>query len=259
QHASSLSTARARPAFCRRFWPTVTAFAVDQSLHPTHIRGPADRSIRRRHDPARLHLHRRCDSRHDGCVELRRVTFRHLQSWRERDHSAQGFDLCDREGAWEKSKGQSFARATGRHAADLRGHFEGKKITRLQSGNAIHRWIAAIRRVVFADETSTIVGSTIAMPATPESLPFDQRACFVAGPANPGTKLLLAPLDNHPELLVLPEETAYFPTVLTKYAPSGRSAQLDYLTTQSLSNVLFGGPCKWGKRSYASFPREKFL
>src|SRR5438094_2895786 len=25
------------------------------------------------------------------------------------------------------------------------------------------------------------------------------------------------------------------------------------------SNVLFGGPCKWGKRNYATFPREKFL
>jgi Sulfotransferase domain. len=57
----------------------------------------------------------------------------------------------------------------------------------------------------------------------------------------------------------LPEETAYFPTVLTKYAPRGRRAQFDYLTKQSLSNVLFGGPCKWGKRSYATFPREKFL
>lgn len=69
----------------------------------------------------------------------------------------------------------------------------------------------------------------------------------------------MALLDNHPELLVLPEETAYFPTVLTKYAPRGRRAQFDYLTKKSLSNVLFGGPCKWGKRSYATFPREKFL
>ena len=51
----------------------------------------------------------------------------------------------------------------------------------------------------------------------------------------------MALLDNHPELLVLPEETAYFPTVLTKYAPRGRRAQFDYLTTQSLANVLFGG------------------
>jgi len=83
------------------------------------------------------------------------------------------------------------------------------------------------------------------MPATPESLPFDQRACFVAGQAKSGTTLLVALLDNHPELLVLPEETAYFPTVLRKYALRGRRAQFDYLTKQSLSNVLFGGPCKW--------------
>ena len=90
-------------------------------------------------------------------------------------------------------------------------------------------------------------------------LPFEQRACFVAGQAKSGTTLLVALLDSHPELLVLPEETAYFPTVLTKYAPRGRRAQFDYLTKQSLSNVLFGGPCKWGKRSYETFPREKFL
>ena len=91
------------------------------------------------------------------------------------------------------------------------------------------------------------------------SLPFDQRACFVAGQAKSGTTLLVALLDNHPELLVLPEETAYFPTVLTKYAPRGRRAQFDYITKQSLSNVLFGGPCKWGKRNYSTFPREKFF
>jgi hypothetical protein len=90
-------------------------------------------------------------------------------------------------------------------------------------------------------------------------LPFEQRACFIAGQAKSGTTLLVALLDNHPELLVLPEETAYFPTVLTKYAPRGRRAQFDYLTKQSLSNVLFGGPCKWGKRNYKTFPRERFL
>src|SRR5437879_6008150 len=97
------------------------------------------------------------------------------------------------------------------------------------------------------------------MSTSSENLPFDQRASFVAGQAKAGTTLLVALLDGHPELLVLPEETAYFPTVLTKYAPRGRRAQFDYLTKQSLSNVLFGGPCKWGKRSYATFPREKFL
>ncbi|MBX6325000.1 MAG: sulfotransferase [Chthoniobacterales bacterium] len=90
-------------------------------------------------------------------------------------------------------------------------------------------------------------------------LSFDQRACFIAGQAKSGTTLLVALLDNHPELLVLPEETAYFPTVLTKYAARGRRAQFDYLTRESLSNVLFGGPCKWGRRNYSNFPREKFL
>src|SRR6058998_1114685 len=97
------------------------------------------------------------------------------------------------------------------------------------------------------------------MPTGSENLLFDQRACFVAGQAKSGTTLLVALLDNHPELLVLPEETAYFPTVLTKYGPRGRRAQFDYLTKQSLSNVLFGGPCKWGKRNYSTFPRQKFF
>ena len=90
-------------------------------------------------------------------------------------------------------------------------------------------------------------------------LPFDQRACFIAGQAKSGTTLLVALLDNHPELLVLPEETAYFATVLTKYGAQGRRAQFDYITRQSLSNVLFGGPCKWGKRDYSYFPTARFL
>jgi hypothetical protein len=97
------------------------------------------------------------------------------------------------------------------------------------------------------------------MKSSIQHLPFDQRACFIAGQAKSGTTLLVALLDNHPQLLVLPEETAYFPTVLTKYAPRGRRAQFDYLTQQSLANVLFGGPCKWGKRNYSKFPREEFL
>jgi hypothetical protein len=89
-------------------------------------------------------------------------------------------------------------------------------------------------------------------------LPFDQRATFIAGQAKSGTTLLVALLDSHPQLLVLPEETAYFPTVLTKYAARGRQAQFDYITKQSLSNVLFGGPCKWGKRDYSYFPTAHF-
>src|SRR5467141_2978328 len=91
------------------------------------------------------------------------------------------------------------------------------------------------------------------------TLPFDQRACFIAGQAKSGTTLLAALLDNHPELLVFPQETAYFPTVLTKYGERGRRAQFDYLTKQSFAKILFGGKPKWGKHDYADFPQQEFL
>ena len=91
------------------------------------------------------------------------------------------------------------------------------------------------------------------------NLPFDQRACFIAGQAKSGTTLLAALLDSHPELLVLPQETAYFPTVLRKYRDAGRRAQFDYLTKESLSRVLFGGEPKWREHEYTNFPQQKFL
>src|SRR3989440_4443630 len=90
-------------------------------------------------------------------------------------------------------------------------------------------------------------------------LPFDQRACFIAGQAKSGTTLLAALLDSHPELLVLPQETAYFPTVLKKYGSAGRRAQFDYLTKQSFSRVLFGGEPKWREHEYKDFPQQRFL
>ena len=92
-----------------------------------------------------------------------------------------------------------------------------------------------------------------------QTLPFDQRACFIAGQAKSGTTLLAALLDSHPELLVLPQETAYFPTVLTKYRDRGRRAQFDYLTKKSFSRVLFGGEPKWREHEYTDFPQQKFL
>ena len=91
------------------------------------------------------------------------------------------------------------------------------------------------------------------------NLPFDQRACFIAGQAKSGTTLLAALLDNHPELLVLPQETAYFPTVLKKYGGADRRAQFNYITQQSFSRVLFGGEAKWREHEYRNFPQRKFL
>jgi hypothetical protein len=92
-----------------------------------------------------------------------------------------------------------------------------------------------------------------------ENLPFDQRACFIAGQAKSGTTLLGALLDGHPEVLVLPQETAYFPTVLTKYQNAGRRVQFDYLTKESFSRVLFGGEPKWREHEYTNFPQQKFF
>ncbi|MEY2492983.1 MAG: hypothetical protein QOH24_1934 [Verrucomicrobiota bacterium] len=91
-----------------------------------------------------------------------------------------------------------------------------------------------------------------------QRLPFEQRACFAAGQAKSGTTLLIALLDSHPELLVLPEETAYFPTVLNKYRNAGRRVQFDYLTREALSRVLFGGPPEWEKIDYSHFPIAEF-
>jgi sulfotransferase family protein len=90
-------------------------------------------------------------------------------------------------------------------------------------------------------------------------LPFDQRACFIAGQAKSGTTLVAALLDNHPELLVLPQETAYFPTILKKYRDADRRMQFDYLTKESFSRVLFGGEPKWREHEYKNFPQQKLL
>lgn len=92
-----------------------------------------------------------------------------------------------------------------------------------------------------------------------QELPFDQRACFIAGQAKSGTTLLVALLDSHPELLVLPQETAYFATVLTKYGRRGRRAQFDYLTKESRTHVLFGDRTKRSDQDYAGFPKKEFL
>jgi hypothetical protein len=92
-----------------------------------------------------------------------------------------------------------------------------------------------------------------------ESLRFDERACFIAGAAKSGTTLLVSLLDSHPELLVMPQDTAYFPTVLTKYRERGRRAQFDYLTKESWTNVLFGFQAMRGRQDYAGFPKQKFL
>src|SRR5207248_10955200 len=89
-------------------------------------------------------------------------------------------------------------------------------------------------------------------------LPFEQRGCFAAGQAKTGTTLFIALLDGHPQLLVFPEETAYFPTALNKYGKHGRRAQFGYLAKEALSRVLFRAPPEWDNMDYGPFPVADF-
>jgi hypothetical protein len=98
---------------------------------------------------------------------------------------------------------------------------------------------------------------------TPPLLPFDGRACLIAGQGKSGTTLLLSLLDGHRQLLPFPEETAYFPTVLTKFANAGREAQIHHIIEKSEARLLFSHDARGGGRDYSAFPagrmRETFL
>ncbi len=89
-------------------------------------------------------------------------------------------------------------------------------------------------------------------------LPFDQRACLIAGSAKSGTTLLTSLFDGHPQLLPFPEETAYFPTVRRKYRDAGREAQMSYLIEKSEARLLFAAESIGGNRDYGTFPRAEF-
>lgn len=89
-----------------------------------------------------------------------------------------------------------------------------------------------------------------------EILPFDARACFIAGQGKSGTTLLLALMDGHPQLLSFPEETAYFPTVLRKFGDAGRGRQREYLMQESEARLLFSRTARGGGRDYSHFPVE---
>ena len=69
-------------------------------------------------------------------------------------------------------------------------------------------------------------------------LPFDQRACFIAGQAKSGTTLLVALLDNHPELLVLPEETAYRLARAVHKGERAFAARLEQARETTMANTL---------------------
>ena len=90
------------------------------------------------------------------------------------------------------------------------------------------------------------------------NLPFDQRACFIAGPDKSGTTLICSLLEGHPSLAVFPEETNYMRTVLPRLGGKPRSEQVDYLVRKGPSRMLFLPPTESGN-SYPGFPKEEYF
>jgi len=71
--------------------------------------------------------------------------------------------------------------------------------------------------------------------------------------------LLVSLLDSHPELLVMPQDTAYFPTVLTKYGARGRRANSIFDQRIVDERAFSGFKAMRGRQDYAEFPKQKFL
>jgi len=91
-----------------------------------------------------------------------------------------------------------------------------------------------------------------------KDLPFDQRACFIAGPDKSGTTLMCALLDGHPSLAVFPEETNYMRTVLPRLGKKPKKFQFEYLTQEAPSRLLFA-PSPHTDKRYTDFPRQEYL
>lgn len=98
------------------------------------------------------------------------------------------------------------------------------------------------------------------------TIPFDQRACFIAGPEITGTTLMCSLLDGHPNLATFPEETNYMRTILPRMGHLPLEARLDYITRVSNARYLF---CKNPTldyhldknavlENYKGFPHEEY-
>lgn len=100
-----------------------------------------------------------------------------------------------------------------------------------------------------------------------DSLPFDQRACFIAGPEITGTTLMCSLLDGHSQLATFPEETNYMRTVLPRLGELPLQQRLDYMTKVSNARFLFSDSpsidYKLDKNAvlenYKEFPHAEYL
>jgi hypothetical protein len=98
-----------------------------------------------------------------------------------------------------------------------------------------------------------------------EALEFNKRGYFIGGAAKSGTTLLMSLLDNHPQLVVLPEETGYLEHRREYLKLKNHQAKLRHLLDQlgmfgSSAGCYDTSPgCGADARSYVNFDHDRFL
>jgi len=98
-----------------------------------------------------------------------------------------------------------------------------------------------------------------------EAYRFNKKGLFIGGAAKSGTTLLVSLLDNHPQLVVLPEETGYLERRRQYRALKDEKARLEYLLKNTnLAGLSRGGfeaaPAVPGAdvRDYRQFDHQRF-
>jgi hypothetical protein len=104
-----------------------------------------------------------------------------------------------------------------------------------------------------------------ASPSRREALEFNKRGLFIGGAPKSGTTLLMSLLDNHPQLVVLPEETAYIEHYPDYLALDSYQAKFRHLLKESGLGLLAEGsqeplPYSHGAdvRTYKNFDYKRF-
>ena len=92
---------------------------------------------------------------------------------------------------------------------------------------------------------------------------FNKKGLFIGGAPKSGTSLLMSLLDNHPQLIVLPEETFYLEDRHKFLALNGYEARLSWLLEKNRSPLAispinnFGVPIPNSSRASAPIAAER--
>ena len=101
-------------------------------------------------------------------------------------------------------------------------------------------------------------------PNPSEAFEFNKSGLFIGGAAKSGTTLLMSLLDNHPQLIVVPEETAFLERRARFKRKKNLQARLKYLLEGSALNALGAGRVESKRvgenaRDYTKFDYPRFV